>query len=105
MYVRVEKKVLEFLWDNGNSEKNWIKHHVSRDECEEPFFDEDKIIYKDIFHSVSEERFILIGKSKKNRLLYIVFTMRRGKIRIISARDVNRKEEHLYEKTIKNSKV
>lgn len=46
-----------------------------------------------------EERFILIGKTKKERVLFVVFTKRETRIRIISARDLNRKEGILYEKT------
>lgn len=105
MYVRVEKKVLEFLWDNGNSEKNLIAHNVTNNESEESFFDEKRVIFKDILHSGKEERFRIIGKTKKGRLLFIAFTMRGTRIRIISARDINRKEVYLYEKTAQASKV
>lgn len=96
--MRTEKKFIEFDWDKGNIDKN-KKHKVEDKESEEVFFDEDKIIYKDIFHSKSEERFIIIGKTEKKRLLYVVFTKRRKKIRIISARDTDKKEAKLYEKT------
>ena len=89
-----EKK---FDWDEGNTGKNWEKHRVSDQECEEVFFDENKIILKDVFHSEKEGRFIILGKTKKNRLLFVVFTKRSNKIRIISARDVNKKERRLYE--------
>ncbi|MBI4036186.1 BrnT family toxin [Candidatus Daviesbacteria bacterium] len=58
-----------------------------------------KVIYKDVFHSKDEERFIILGKTKKGRLLYIVFTYRRKKIRIISVRDINKKEVLNYEET------
>lgn len=91
------KKPLEFDWNKGNIEKN-IKHKVEDKEAEELFFDEKKIIYKDVFHSQKEKRFIVIGKTKKGRLLYTVFNMRAKKIRIISARDINKKEVSLYEK-------
>ncbi|MBI5452273.1 BrnT family toxin [Candidatus Gottesmanbacteria bacterium] len=90
-------EVFEFQWDRGNIGKN-KKHKVEDRESEEPFFDEDKIIHKDIFHSKKEERFILIGKTKKGRLLYIVFTKRNSKFRTISARDINKKEVQIYEK-------
>lgn len=91
------KKPLEFDWDKGNIGKN-IKHHVEDKEAEEVFFDKKKVIYKDVFHSQKEERFIVIGKTKKGRLLYVVFNMRGEKIRIISARDINKREVRLYEK-------
>lgn len=55
-------------------------------------------IYKDALHSEKEERYILIGKTKRKRLLYSVFTMRGRKIRIIFSRDINKKEVTMYEK-------
>ena len=66
-------------------------------ECEEIFFDQEKKIFKDILHSGREERYILLGQTKENRLLFIVFTIRASKIRVISARDLNKKEKKLYE--------
>lgn len=92
-----QKDVLEFEWDKGNIGKN-LKHRVEDKEAEEVFLDEDKVIYKDELHSLLEERFIVLGKTKKDRLLYIVFTKRKNKVRIISARDINEKEVQLYEK-------
>jgi uncharacterized protein len=94
---------LEFIWDSGNSSKSEKKHGISDQQAEEPFFDERKVIYRDRLHSISEERFILLGKTKKKHLLYVVFTYRKIRIRIISARKINKKEVVLYEKTIKNS--
>lgn len=91
------KEPIEFIWDKGNKDKNWIKHRVTDRECEEVFFDENKKIFKDKLHSRGEERFRIVGKTKKRRLLFVVFTIRRGKVRIISARDVNKKEVCLYE--------
>jgi len=88
-----------FEWDKGNIDKNLIKHQVSDTECEEIFFDAEKKIKKDPLHSKKEKRYILLGKTKEQRLLFIVFTIRRQKIRIISARDINKKEAKLYEKT------
>lgn len=96
--MNVLGKVAEFDWDTGNLE-HIQKHNVNESECEEVFFDEKKVIFKDILHSELEERFILLGKTKKDRLLYIIFTKRGEKIRIISARDINKKEVYLYEKT------
>ena len=95
--MRIYKKPLEFEWDKGNTRKN-KKHKVDDPEAEEVFFDERKKGYKDIFHSGTEERHILLGKTKRNRLLYLVFTVRNGRVRIISAGNVNKKEVHLYEK-------
>ncbi len=97
--MRINKKAFEFEWDEGNIGKN-RKHKIEDKEAEEAFFDEGKVIFNDKIHSTnSEERFILLGKTKKDKLLYIVFTERGEKLRIISARNINKKEVHLYEET------
>lgn len=95
--MRVLKGVQEFEWDVGNKGKN-KGHGVEDSESEEAFFDGKKVILKDVIHSANEPRFILLGQTRKNRLLFIVFTKRGKKLRIISARDVNKKEKYLYEK-------
>lgn len=94
--MKILNKAVEFEWDTGNKGKNWSRHQVTDEESEEAFFDPRKRVFKDVFHSKGEERYILLGKTKKNRLLYVVFTIRRGKVRIISARDINKKERILY---------
>lgn len=96
--MKTDKSVFLFEWDKGNTGKN-KKHQVEDNEAEEVFLDEGKVIFKDKLHSKDEERFIILGKTKKERLLYIVFTKREVKIRIISVRDINKKEVHLYEET------
>ena len=87
--------VTGFLWDEGNKNKNFKKHNVNEAECEEVFFDTEKKILNDILHSNEENRFILIGKTKNKRYLFLVFTIREDKIRVISARDLNKKERKL----------
>ena len=94
----IDKSAFEFEWDQGNIGKN-KKHKVEDNEAEEVFLDEGKVILKDKLHSQGEERFIILGKTKKDRLLYLAFTKRVKKIRIISARDINKKESYLYEET------
>ena len=97
---------LEFEWDEGNEQKNWLKHRVSAQEAEEPFFAEERAIRDDIRHSTGREaRNILIGRSKRGRLLFIVYTIRKEKIRIISARDADKKEVLLYEKALNLARV
>jgi len=86
-----------FNWDAGNSTKNWIKHQVSITECEQTFFNEPIIVYEDKGHSENENRYFLLGKTNKNRLLLIVFTIRNHFIRVISARDMSKKEREIYE--------
>jgi uncharacterized protein len=98
--------VLVFAWDRGNEQKNWIKHKVTSEEAEEPFFTDDYVILEDKPHSSEqEERFILLGKTKQEKMLFIVFTVRGEKIRIISARNADKKEVVFYEKAIEFAKV
>lgn len=86
-----------FQWDERNSEKIWIEHRVSRSECEQPFFNEPFIVAKDEKHSQEEERYYALGQTDAGRLLFIVFTIRGDLIRVISARDMSRKERRVYE--------
>jgi len=95
--MRIFQTPLEFEWDKGNKGKNFIKHQVTDGECEEVFFDGRKKILRDVLHSGKERRYILIGATRIQRLLFLVFTARKNKIRIISARDINKKERNLYE--------
>lgn len=95
-----------FEWDEANREKSWIKHTVHWRESEE-IFNNNPAFLKDTQHSTSEERFIAIGKTNGGRNLYIAFTIRKKLIRIISARDQNKKEYYknylkTYEKTKKS---
>ena len=94
--MRIHAKAFEFEWDQGNKNKNLVRHRVTDEECEEVFFDPQKKATKDVTHSQSEPRYILLGKTRKERILFIVFTTRKDKIRIISARDINKKERVLY---------
>jgi uncharacterized DUF497 family protein len=91
------EKIIGFDWDDGNSQKNWEKHRVSTGECEEVFFNLPLLLREDPGHSQREPRFYILGHSKAGRLLFIAFTIRRDKIRIISTRDMSRKERAFYE--------
>ncbi len=91
---------IAFEWDEGNRDKNREKHSVSVTEVEEVFFDVDKRAYPDPTHSLNESRSIIVGKTRQGRLLFIIYTIRDKRIRVISARDLNKKREaDLYEKT------
>jgi hypothetical protein len=92
-------QVHEFEWDRGNKDKNLKKHGVSNEEIEEAFFDVNKKIFTDVLHSGKEERFKIAAKTQKSRLLFVVFTLRGKKVRVISAKDLNKKEVLLYEKS------
>ena len=87
-----------FDWDDGNSIKNWLKHLVSQRECEQAFFNEPTIISFDEKHSQIENRYFLLGKTDSHRLLLLVYTVRENLIRVISARDMSKKERNIYEK-------
>lgn len=85
-----------FEWDKGNSIKNWIRHRVTRGECEQVFFNEPLLVFDDTRHSKEEQRWFLLGKTDADRHLFVVFTIRENLIRVISARDMNRKEREIY---------
>lgn len=91
-------KIDGFDWDRGNLIKNKFKHQVNSFECEEVFFNQPLLILPDLKHSQSEIRLYALGKTNHHRLLFIVFTTRDNLIRIISARDMSRKERSQYEK-------
>lgn len=88
---------ISFDWDEGNHEKNWKKHGVDLKECEQVFFDSQIKFFEDPEHSTTENRFLAYGQTEKERKLVLVFTIRRQKIRIISARDQSKKERSVYE--------
>ena len=92
-------KIMSFDWDEGNARKN-EKHGVSMAETEQVFFNTPLLVLEDVKHSRQEVRFHALGKTNKVRLLHITFTLRDAheKIRVISARDMHRKERVIYEK-------
>ena len=94
--MKVFREPIEFEWDKGNIDKNLIVHSVRNEECEEVFFDPSKRVLRDSVHSDKGKRYIILGKTKRQRILFIVFTIRKKKVRVISARDLNKKEKHLY---------
>ena len=95
--MKILDKYIEFEWNKGNIDKN-KKHQVEDKESEEIFGNRKKIIMKDEKHSLREERYMIWGKTNKGRKLTVFFTLRNNKVRIISARDMNRKERNTYEK-------
>ena len=94
------KECTGFDWDDGNSEKNWIRNFVTRGECEQVFFNEPIIVFFDEKRSISEKRWYLLGATDGYRYLFVVFTIRNKKIRIISARDMNNKEKKIYNEKV-----
>lgn len=88
-----------FDWDDGNGRKSLDRHGVDQGEAEQVFVDPRLFILADEKHSVSEIRFHALGVTSAGRRLFLSFTVREAgaKIRVISARDMNRKEKALYE--------
>ena len=92
------KIIVGFQWDEGNAHKNRITHNVENWECEQIFFNVPLLILGDPKHSATEERWAAFGHTDNGRLLAVVLTKRGNLIRIVSARDMNRKERRFYEK-------
>jgi uncharacterized DUF497 family protein len=92
--------VTGFEWDDGNARKSVTKHDVSQTEAEQLFFNEPLLMVSDFKHSTEETRIHALGKSDEGRKLHATFTLRQSKtkIRIISARDMSKKERKHYEK-------
>lgn len=88
--------ISSFDWDKGNINKNWIKHKVDYKEAEEIFFNKPLLVEEDIKHSSKEKRFETLGQTNKGRKLFIAYTIRNNKIRIISTRDQDNKERKKY---------
>ncbi len=86
-----------FQWDAGNENKNWKLHGVSRGECEQVFFNRPVLVATDHRHSKKERRYGALGQTTTGRLLAVVFTIRGRLIRIISSRDMSRRERSRYE--------
>lgn len=95
--MEIFSQIKGFEWDEGNINKNWKKHKVTYLECEEIFFNEPFVIKTDKTHSEFEERYFALGKTDGGRLLFVVYTIRGDKIRVISARDMNKKERRYYQ--------
>ena len=89
-------RISGFEWDNGNQQKN-VKHGVAPAEAEQVFLNEPLIVLDDLKHSDTEQRFHALGKTYEGRFLQITFTIRTSRIRVISARDMHRKERTAYE--------
>lgn len=85
-------KLEGFDWDEGNLNKNRLKHDVEPRECEEVFVNKPLLILLDEEHSIAETRYKVYGVSLKGRKLALALTIRRNKIRVIMARDQSKKE-------------
>ena len=85
-----------FEWDEGNTGKNWDRHQVTDGECEQIFFNQPLAAMLDEAHYNDEDRILVLGKTDSGRKLFVVSTIRRDLIRVISARDMTKREREVY---------
>lgn len=99
--------VVGFDWDEGNARKSADKHAVGQSEAEQIFFNQPLLMLLDEKHSRVEDRYHALGITDDARLLHITFTLRSSGqlIRVISARDMHRKERRIYEQSQKDTEV
>lgn len=98
-------KIISFEWDKGNIDKSYQKHGVSPKEAEEIFVSEELLVLPDKKHSNTEKRHIALGRTQERKSLFVVFTLKGKKIRVISARRIHKKEVQKYEKAQKHTKI
>ena len=90
---------LVFEWDSEKDRTNQKKHGVSFEEAKSVFYDDSAIQFWDLDHSDLEDRFLLLGRSSKMRILLIVHCFREPEsvIRIISVRKATKTESKQYQ--------
>ena len=93
------EQISGFDWDAGNARKSADKHGVSMAEAEQVFFNAPLLMIQDVNHSGQELRIHALGRTDEGRALHVSFTLRKAGtlIRVISARDMHRKERAIYE--------
>lgn len=101
--MKILPEPVAFEWDKGNIDKNFVKHNVTDKETEEIFENEPKFIVEDEKHSLKEARYMIWGVTDKSRKLSVFFTLRSKKVRVISARDMHKKERREYEEKIQKN--
>ena len=91
--------IVGFQWDAGNARKSEDKHGVRQPEAEQVFLNEPLVVAPDDRHSAGEARFHALGRTDSGRMLHVTFTLRSGGtlLRVISARDMSRRERKIYE--------
>ena len=94
-----------FDWDEGNILKNWEKHKVKHTEAEEIFENKPRFILPDTQHSQVELRYGILGVTNEKRLLSVTFTLRNKRVRVVSARNMSKRERKFYEKIKAATKI
>lgn len=91
-------KKIKFEWDEAKAKSNLIKHGVSFDEAKSVFDDDFARVIYDETHSKNEERFVILGMSRKLRILVVVHCLRQDSliVRLISARKATQNEQNQY---------
>ncbi len=85
-----------FDWDEANTHKNCERHEVTPEEAEDIFFRQPLVVRSDVRHAKTEKRYYALGQTRAGRRLFVVCTIRRELIRVISARDMSRNEKEIY---------
>jgi uncharacterized protein len=98
--VRLVVRLTGFDWDEANWRKSELKHGIASVEAEEALLN-DPICQVDTRHSDDEQRYVALGETNDRRRLFISFTVRRGRARVVSARPMSRKERAVYEEAKK----
>ncbi|MCC7168673.1 MAG: BrnT family toxin [Rhodospirillales bacterium] len=93
------ERITGFDWDDGNRRKSHDKHDVVQAEAEQVFLNQPLVILRDERHSLAEVRYHALGRTDADRHLHVTFTLRQAQtlIRVISARDMHRKERDRYD--------
>ena len=85
-----------FEWDEGNSDKNWLRHSVRQAEAEQALLNRPLVFAVDLKHSQQEPRFFALGRTDALRHLALIFTVRATSVRVISARAMSKLERRIY---------
>ena len=94
--------LIGFDWDDANQFKNAIKHGIDYKRIEEVFFNEPLLVIEDFYHSDNECRCAAFGYDDHQTKIIVIFTTRMKKIRVISAREMTKKEKTFYENNKNN---
>lgn len=97
MHKQLLQLLISFEWDDFNQHKSWKKHGITKQEAEQVFMCSPLLVHGDDRHSKHELRYYILGKTQANRKLFVAFTIRNNKVRIISARTMSRVERKIYE--------
>ena len=90
--IEIEGLIIE--WDDNKAALNWKKHKIYFEDAARVFLDDNRIDEFDEEHSDFEERRKVIGMVEN--VLFVVYTERGEKLRLISARNATRKEKEDY---------